>query len=58
MKGTVYWMAPEVLLSDGKGYDVSVDIWSIGCLAVEMWSGRRPWADFQMVQVMMKVRLP
>jgi len=26
MKGTVFWMAPEILSSGGKGYDVKVDI--------------------------------
>jgi mitogen-activated protein kinase kinase kinase len=59
MKGTVYWMAPEVLSSsDGQGYDAKVDIWSVGCVAVEMWTGTRPWSGYQTAPVMMKVTLP
>ena len=55
MKGTVYWMAPEVLSSDGQGYDAKVDIWSVGCVAVEMWTGTRPWSGYQTAPVMLKV---
>ncbi|KAF9015086.1 kinase-like domain-containing protein, partial [Cyathus striatus] len=55
MKGTVYWMAPEVLDSDGKGYDSKVDIWSIGCILQEMWTGKRPWSGEELVAVMMKL---
>jgi serine/threonine protein kinase len=55
MKGTVFWMAPEILSSDGKGYDVKVDIWSVGCIVLEMWTGDRPWSGEELVPVMMKV---
>jgi serine/threonine protein kinase len=55
MKGTVFWMAPEILYSDGKGYDVKVDIWSVGCIVLEMWTGDRPWSGEELVPVMMKV---
>ncbi|RXW13042.1 hypothetical protein EST38_g12812 [Candolleomyces aberdarensis] len=55
MKGTVYWMAPEVLSPDGQGHDAKVDIWSVGCVAVEMWTGSRPWSGFQAAPVMMKL---
>ncbi|RXW15766.1 hypothetical protein EST38_g10082 [Candolleomyces aberdarensis] len=55
MKGTVYWMAPEVLSPDGQGYDAKVDIWSLGCVAVEMWTGSRPWSGFLAAPVMMKL---
>ena len=57
MKGTVYWMAPEVLSSD-QGYDAKVDIWSVGCVAVEMWTGMRPWSGHQAPPVMFKVIPP
>jgi serine/threonine protein kinase len=55
MKGTVFWMAPEILSSGGKGYDVKVDIWSVGCIVLEMWTGDRPWSGEELLPVMMKV---
>ncbi|TFK30341.1 kinase-like protein, partial [Coprinopsis marcescibilis] len=51
MKGTVFWMAPEVIINS-EGYDFKVDIWSVGCLAVEMWTGHRPWFGQEMMAVM------
>jgi serine/threonine protein kinase len=56
LKGTIYWMAPEVLSSTGEGYDVKVDIWSVGCVAVEMWTGKRPWHPLPFPAVMIEVR--
>lgn len=43
LKGSPYWLAPEVL--SGKGYSFPIDIWSIGCLTIEMLTGRPPWSD-------------
>ncbi|KAF7347894.1 MAP kinase kinase kinase mkh1 [Mycena venus] len=58
MKGTAYWMAPEVLDSNNKrGYNSKVDIWSVGCVVLEMWSGERPWAGEEIFPVMMKTTL-
>uniref|UniRef100_A0A7I4XY50 Protein kinase domain-containing protein n=1 Tax=Haemonchus contortus TaxID=6289 RepID=A0A7I4XY50_HAECO len=60
--GTVQYMAPEVLTyggmaEDGKyrGYGRAVDIWSIGCVVLEMSTGRRPWPDMHPFQITMKV---
>ncbi|PBK77479.1 kinase-like protein [Armillaria solidipes] len=55
MKGTVFWMAPEVVSPKSGGYDVKVDIWSVGCIVLEMWSGKRPWAGQEVIAVMLKL---
>ena len=43
MKGTPFWMAPEVL-NEAKSGPAS-DIWSLGCTVVEMGRGKPPWAE-------------
>jgi serine/threonine protein kinase len=55
MQGTVFWMAPEVVKAGKKGYTSKIDIWSVGCVILEMWAGRRPWNDEEMYGVMLKV---
>ncbi|CAG9336267.1 unnamed protein product [Blepharisma stoltei] len=44
LKGSPYWMAPEIVMREGHSY--SADIWSYGCLLIEIASGRPPWSDF------------
>jgi len=58
MQGTVFWMAPEVINTQKKGYNFKVDIWSVGCVVLEMWAGKRPWTGEEMVAVMFKVCSP
>ena len=41
IKGTPYYMAPEVLKR--SGHNTSADIWSLGCLIIEMFTGKAPW---------------
>lgn len=41
--GTVNWMAPEVLNETGHGR--YADIWSIGCLIIEMLTASAPWSE-------------
>lgn len=55
MQGTVFWMAPEVIKSQKNGYNFKIDIWSVGCVVLEMWQGGRPWTGEEMVAVMFKV---
>ncbi|KAJ7225597.1 MAP kinase [Mycena pura] len=55
MQGTVFWMAPEVINTQKKGYNSKIDIWSIGCVVLEMWAGTRPWSGDEMVAVMFKL---
>lgn len=41
--GTIEYMAPEVIKHNGKGYDFSADLWSIGVLCYEMLTGVSPF---------------
>ncbi|XP_077499152.1 mitogen-activated protein kinase kinase kinase 1-like isoform X2 [Amblyomma americanum] len=41
--GTIAFMAPEVLR--GENYGRSCDIWSVGCVLIEMATNAHPWED-------------
>jgi len=41
MKGSPFWLAPEI--ARGEGHSYPADIWSLGCVALEILSGRPPW---------------
>lgn len=62
MQGSVFWMAPEVVQAGRKGeklgYNGKVDIWSLGCVVLEMWAGRRPWQDVDAIAVIYEVSNP
>jgi mitogen-activated protein kinase kinase kinase len=55
MQGSVFWMAPEVIQSQGQGYSAKVDIWSLGCVVLEMFAGRRPWSKEEAVGAIFKL---
>lgn len=44
MTGTPMYMSPEVIKGSNEGRLGSVDVWSLGCVILEMSTGRRPWA--------------
>lgn len=55
MQGSVFWMAPEVVMSQKEGYSAKVDIWSLGCVVLEMFAGRRPWSKEEAVGAIYKI---
>lgn len=54
-KGTPFWMAPETLSHYGQGYDIKIDVWSVGCIVHEMWSATRPWSNEDWITAMCKL---
>jgi serine/threonine protein kinase len=48
-------MAPEVIQSRKEGYSAKIDIWSLGCVVLEMFAGKRPWSDSEAIGAMFKV---
>ncbi|KAI0256828.1 hypothetical protein BJV78DRAFT_1117616 [Lactifluus subvellereus] len=53
LQGSVYWMAPEVVKQ--VAYTKKADIWSVGCLIVEMLTGEHPWAQLNQMQAIFKI---
>ncbi|KAI9759084.1 MAG: Suppressor of Sensor Kinase (SLN1) [Chaenotheca gracillima] len=45
MTGTPMYMSPEVIKGATDGRHGAVDVWSLGCVILEMATGRRPWAS-------------
>ena len=42
--GTTRFMAPELFIKSAVGtIGVEIDIWALGCIMIEVFSGRRPW---------------
>ncbi|CAL9729279.1 serine/threonine-protein kinase Ste11p [Monosporozyma unispora] len=53
LQGSVYWMAPEVVKQTAT--TEKVDIWSTGCVVIEMFTGRHPYPDFSQMQAIFKI---
>ncbi|ESW32812.1 hypothetical protein PHAVU_001G019100 [Phaseolus vulgaris] len=60
LKGSPYWMAPEVVkgaIKNESNPDIvmGIDIWSLGCTIIEMLTGRPPWSEVEGPSAMFKV---
>lgn len=56
VRGTLRWMAPEMVRAEEVGvFNVMVDIWGVGCVVLEMWSGELPWGDENEISVQSKL---
>ncbi|KAI1194824.1 mitogen-activated protein kinase [Nemania serpens] len=53
LQGSVFWMAPEVVKQ--TSYTRKADIWSLGCLVVEMMTGHHPFPDCSQLQAIFKI---
>ncbi|KAK5116398.1 hypothetical protein LTR62_007945 [Meristemomyces frigidus] len=53
LQGSVFWMAPEVVQQ--TAYTKKADIWSLGCLIVEMFTGSHPHPNCTQLQAIFKI---
>ncbi|KAK3643208.1 ATP binding [Elasticomyces elasticus] len=53
LQGSVFWMAPEVVRQ--TAYTKKADIWSLGCLVVEMFTGSHPHPNCTQLQAIFKI---
>lgn len=51
--GTRYFMAPEMVR--GEGYSARADVWSAGCLLVELCNRQPPYADLRSVRALLRI---
>ncbi|WZY79821.1 hypothetical protein YC2023_026205 [Brassica napus] len=55
LKGSPFWMAPELMQAvmqrdSNPDLAFAVDIWSLGCTIIEMFTGKPPWSEFEGVE--------
>ncbi|XP_022775210.1 mitogen-activated protein kinase kinase kinase 5-like [Durio zibethinus] len=60
LKGSPYWMAPELMQAvmqkdSSSALALAVDIWSLGCTIIEMFTGKAPWSEYEGAAAMFKV---
>ncbi|XP_045814693.1 mitogen-activated protein kinase kinase kinase 5-like [Trifolium pratense] len=60
LKGSPYWMAPELMQAvihkdNSPDLAFAIDIWSLGCTIIEMFTGKPPWSEYEGAAAMFKV---
>ncbi|WOL18501.1 mitogen-activated protein kinase kinase kinase 1-like [Canna indica] len=53
-KGSVYWMAPEVI-NPRRTYGPAADIWSLGCTVLEMLTRQIPYPNLEWTQALFMI---
>ncbi|KAI9468067.1 MAG: kinase-like domain-containing protein [Benjaminiella poitrasii] len=53
LQGSIYWMAPEVVKQ--TRYTRKADIWSLGCMIVEMFTGDHPFPEYSQMQAIFQI---
>lgn len=54
LKGTAFWMAPEVVQGE-QAATTKIDLWSLGCVAIELLTGTHPFPSLEALQAIYKV---
>ncbi|XP_016472092.1 mitogen-activated protein kinase kinase kinase 5 isoform X1 [Nicotiana tabacum] len=57
LKGSPHWLAPEVMQAmlrkdNNPELACAIDIWSLGCTVIEMYTGEPPWSGLDGVKAM------
>lgn len=52
LKGSIPWMAPEVICQTGAGR--RSDVWSLGCVLIEMATASPPWGKLDNIMAAMR----
>ena len=53
LQGSVFWMAPEVVKQ--TSHTPKADVWSVGCLIVEMLTAMHPWPKLDQMQALFQI---
>ncbi|WOL03813.1 mitogen-activated protein kinase kinase kinase 1-like [Canna indica] len=53
-KGSVYWMAPEVV-NPRRSYGTAADIWSLGCTVLELLTRQIPYPNLEWTQALFRI---